>query len=61
MKVTLNDCREVHYCTKGIRLFFKKHDLDFMDFCRNGIEASELEALNDSMANKILENVHGRR
>lgn len=66
MRITLMDARlaalgKPKYCITGIRLFCKKHNIDFMDFARNGIEASELEKLNDSMANKILEAVRGRK
>ena len=55
MIITITDCRQAHYCTKGIRLFCKKYSLDYEDFLKNGIEAEKLEALNDSMANKVLE------
>lgn len=61
MIVTLQDCTEVLYCRKGIRAFFKKYKLDYSDFVANGIEEEKLLALNDSMANKVLESARGRK
>jgi len=61
MIITLRDCTDLKYCRKGIRLFFKKYNLDYSEFVANGIEAEELLALNDSMANKVVENARGRR
>ena len=61
MRITLMDCREQGYCITGVRLFCKKHDINFMAFARDGIDASILEELNDSMANKIVEAVRGRK
>ena len=60
MIIRLADCRKVLYCSKGIRMFFAKYNLDYSDFLRNGIEAEELLALNDSMANKVVEAKRGR-
>ncbi len=61
MIITLQDCRECHYCSKGIRLFFIKYNLDYSSFLRNGIKAEILLSLNDSMANKVVEVVRGRK
>lgn len=55
MKVMLRHGRALGYCTKGIRLFGKKHNLNYLKFIKEGIEAEELEKLNDSMANKMIE------
>ena len=61
MIVTLMDGRNCGYCITGMRLFFRKYNLDFRDFMKNGIEASVLLELNDSMANKVVEAAHGRK
>ena len=61
MRITLSDCTRVTYCHKGVRLFCKKYKIDYIDFLKNGIEAEELLALNDSMANKIVETKRGLR
>lgn len=60
MIITRTDCHEVFYCSKGIRRFFIKYGLDYSDFLKNGIEADKLSALNDSMADKVLEAKRGR-
>jgi len=61
MKVTMSDCRQVKFCSRGVRLFFKKYNLDYKDFLKNGIEIKDLEQLNDSMANKVIEVRRGRK
>jgi hypothetical protein len=64
--ITAADARAAHkglktkYCNKGIRLFFKKYDLDYRDFLKNGIDADILLALNDSMADRVVESKNGR-
>lgn len=61
MIITLQDCRAVLYCTKGVRLFCKKYEIDYTDFLHNGIDSEELLKLNDSMANKVVEVARGRK
>lgn len=60
MIIWLADCREVFYCSRGIRLFCAKYKLDYASFIKNGIEEEELLALNDSMATRIVENKRGK-
>ncbi len=48
------------YCAKGIRLFCKKYGIDYIDFRENGIDSEILLALNDSMANKVVEVARGQ-
>lgn len=66
MKITLTHARSVSmpgrksgYCSKGCRVFAEKYDLDWDAFCTDGIEEKELLALNNAMANKIVEWAHG--
>jgi hypothetical protein len=66
MLVTLADATastntKEKFCKKGIRFFCKKYNLDYNDFRSNGIEEEVLLALNDTMANKVVEVAHGRR
>ncbi len=46
--------RHVHaagMCIKpGAKMFFARHDLDFRDFIRNGIDADKLIATGDALA-----------
>lgn len=64
--VTLEDARSItnskqQFCTKGIRAFFNKYDLDYQDFRRNGIDAEKLIATGDSMAMQVVEVARGRQ
>lgn len=65
--VTLADARAIvpgakqQFCSKGIRLFFKKYGLDYQEFCRSGINAEVLIATGDSMALQAVEVARGRK
>lgn len=61
MIITLSHCRNLNYCSEGIRLFFKIHKLDFMDFVRNGIDEKILLDTNDSMAKQVVEEAKNGR
>lgn len=61
MIINLLDCRETFYCTKGVRLFCKKYNIDYNDFRKNGIDSSVLIETKDSMALKVVEKKYGRR
>lgn len=52
-RVFLKHCRELNYCSHGIREFCKKHHIDFITFIREGIDCDELEKIND-MHTRIL-------
>lgn len=47
------------YCVPGCRLFFKRNNLDYRDFIRNGISVETLLKLDDHMANELIERVYG--
>lgn len=61
MIIRLQDCRQVFYCSRGIRAFCAKYNLDYSSFIKDGIDESVLAALNDSMATKVIEAAHGRK
>ncbi len=46
------------FCHKSSRAWFKAHDLDFLDFARNGIEEEKLAATNDYLALSVIEWAH---
>lgn len=48
--VTLEHCRALRYCARGMRAFFVRHELDWQRFRADGLPASELEATGDAMA-----------
>lgn len=60
--VCIQDCRELQYCSGGIRLFFRQYNLDYTDFLTNGIEAKKLlEASgNNELARKVVEVAYER-
>lgn len=43
------------YCASGSRAFFKKHELDWSKFLREGIERDRLAGTGDAMAIKAAE------
>lgn len=59
--VLQKDMRALKYCSRGVRDFFKRHDLDYSDFLKNGIPASTLEATGDAMAKAVAEVARGRK
>lgn len=48
--VTMKHVRKAKMCSKGARSFFRKHDLNWSRFLRQGLPASEIEATGDKMA-----------
>lgn len=58
--VTPVHCRELGYCMRSVRPWFDRHDLDFMDFVRNGIGGEKLLATNDEFARRIVKHVEGK-
>ena len=55
MRVFMHHARICGYCSEGVRKFAVKHNLDYTDFLRNGIEEEILTKLNDAMANAMVE------
>ena len=49
------------YCKDGIQLFCEKYSLDFNALQNEGIPIETLEALHDSMADKVVEYVKNGR
>lgn len=61
MKVLITDGWAVGYCSKGMRAFCARHNISYIEFARDGIDASILEQIDDHMVHKILEAAHGRK
>lgn len=53
--VYMSHLRSLKYCSKGVRKFFIKYELDFNDFLKNGIDEETLKKTNDAMAFKAIE------
>jgi hypothetical protein len=50
--VTLEHCRALGYCARGMRAFFEQHGLDWQAFRAGGLPASTIEATGDAMAQR---------
>ncbi|MEM8493221.1 MAG: hypothetical protein AAF756_20580 [Pseudomonadota bacterium] len=61
MNITMRDVREAKMCSKGAREFFEKHGLSWPDFLENGVPVEAIEAIDDAMANKVVEVARGRQ
>lgn len=48
--VTLAHCRQLGYCSRGMRAFFAAHGLDWSEFRERGLPAPTIEATGDAMA-----------
>lgn len=53
-RVTISDVRQAGYCVKGIREHCKRVGVDFKRLVREGIPISEVEGLDDAMAQRII-------
>lgn len=61
MIITMRDVRAAKACAKGAREFFKRHNLDWAEFLRSGIDAATLEKTGDAMALHVIEVARARR
>lgn len=48
------DMRSLGYCNRGARSWFVRHKLDWADFINQGIEAEQLLATGDAMAEAVV-------
>lgn len=57
----MRDVRAVRMCSGGAREFFKRHNLDWNTFLKEGLPAEVIEATGDAMALQVVEVARGRR
>ena len=57
--VTHTHLRELGYCNKGARAFFRRHGLDWSAFLRRGLPAEVFEQTGDAMALKLVQHAKG--
>ena len=55
MKIYITDVRKAKMCGRGARQFFIRHNLDWMDFVKNGIEERVLIETKDAMALRCID------
>lgn len=53
--------RKAGMCSSGARLFFRKHNLDWSLFLKNGISETELIKTGDSLALRVVEVARGEQ
>lgn len=46
--------RALGYCNRGAREWFARHGLSWSEFVREGIDAEQLRATNDAMADRVI-------
>lgn len=61
--VRIEHLRELRYCARGVRAFFARHGLDYVEFLKRGIDAETLlhASNNDAMALAAVEVARGRQ
>lgn len=57
MKITMRDLRACKMCSRGARKFFERHNLDWHDFIRNGVDCDVIAQTKDTMAMKVVDHV----
>lgn len=55
MIITMSHVRKARMCSSGAREFFRRHNLDWSEFLRSGIQSEVLIATGDAMALKVVE------
>lgn len=64
---TVQHAKMLGYCAKGMRRYLKDKGIDYLKFVREGMDSDVFSALNDAMADKLVEVAkneeikHGRR
>jgi len=53
--IYMSDIRAAKMCSKGTRAFFKKHDMDWSTFIKEGLPSEEFERTGDAMALQVVE------
>lgn len=53
--ITLKDVRASNLCSAGARHWFKKYNLDWMDFLKNGVPASKMLATGDALGRRLVD------
>ena len=61
VRVTIQDARELGFCVGGTRTFLERHGLDFKAFLRDGLDAQDLLATGDAMAERVVAHAQAKR
>lgn len=55
MIVKLEHVRQVHFCSRGVRAFCERHNLDWNKFIKEGLPEEVILATGDHMAREVVE------
>lgn len=60
--VRMEHCRQLQYCSHGVRELFRRYGLDYGRFLREGMPAQELltKTKDDAMVKRAVEVASGR-
>lgn len=61
MNLTMRDVRAAGMCSSGVREFFKRHDLDWNDFLKNGISTDRLSHIDNVLIEQVKAAADGRQ
>lgn len=53
--VRMKHVRMACMCSRGARVFFRRHGLDWREFLQNGLPCSVIERTGDGMALRVVE------
>jgi hypothetical protein len=60
VRVQIQDARELGYCSRGMREFCARKQIDWEKFIAEGIDSDELRQYDDAMANRLIEQAEKR-
>ena len=55
MIITHGDLRALRYCNNGTREFFRRHNLNWSEFVKNGLDENEFIKTGDAMALRLVD------
>lgn len=60
LTITVTDVLRAGYCAAGQKRWFPRHDLDYADFLKNGVDAREFVEKGDALAERVVRLKLGR-
>lgn len=55
--ITMEHCRQIGFCSRGVRAWMTRVNLDYMHFLQHGYKISEIEPIGDHLSRKLIEHV----
>lgn len=54
MIIHIRHARQLGYCSKGLRVFCKKYNLNYIQFATVGVDINQLKHINDSYLDNVI-------